>query len=194
MVYPWSSFYMWWTTQIAGLEDWSYEVNLPSVLILSYICVVLEKTICWLRVIVLHETKGKRFYLHHAHCCFGAAAGFRLVVVRTSTAGCYRTGPGRVDHTDSYLHVIWVVICEGHMRWQTVGFSGLCFWIILAEIAGHNGIARKIWCDMIYGESNGEVEDNKSRHGIDKLEEEHNVLEQIKESVSTIYNCCCVWT
>ncbi|KAH8432470.1 flavin-containing monooxygenase [Aspergillus melleus] len=27
VVYPWSSFYMWWTTQIAGLEDWSYEFS-----------------------------------------------------------------------------------------------------------------------------------------------------------------------
>ncbi|KAJ5105583.1 hypothetical protein NUU61_002930 [Penicillium alfredii] len=25
-VYPWSSFHMWWTTQVAGLEDWVYEL------------------------------------------------------------------------------------------------------------------------------------------------------------------------
>ncbi|KAL3246818.1 hypothetical protein ABHI18_012617, partial [Aspergillus niger] len=25
MIYPWSSFYMWWTTHVAGLEGWVYE-------------------------------------------------------------------------------------------------------------------------------------------------------------------------
>ncbi|KAL4915993.1 FAD/NAD(P)-binding domain-containing protein [Aspergillus aurantiobrunneus] len=26
-VYPWSSFYMWWTTHVAGLDDWAYTVG-----------------------------------------------------------------------------------------------------------------------------------------------------------------------
>ncbi|KAE8370350.1 hypothetical protein BDV27DRAFT_170056 [Aspergillus caelatus] len=29
VIYPWSSFYMWYTTHIAGLDDWIYEVSMP---------------------------------------------------------------------------------------------------------------------------------------------------------------------
>ncbi|KJK62990.1 TrkA [Aspergillus parasiticus SU-1] len=29
VIYPWSSFYMWYTTHVAGLGDWIYEVSTP---------------------------------------------------------------------------------------------------------------------------------------------------------------------
>ncbi|CAK96948.1 uncharacterized protein An11g06510 [Aspergillus niger] len=37
MIYPWSSFYMWWTTHVAGLEGWVYEVSLPILSELKHI-------------------------------------------------------------------------------------------------------------------------------------------------------------